>query len=388
MATGVLISSFTYVGVPPLSAVFGFFKTSSGVQIQRIQISAQTPPVGGNITVQLVDEAGNAYVGATVALPSGSPYYDQPLAAPISLGLAKIVRAQITGVDLGVASDLTVNLIGATAQGTTPPSGCGPSNCQPPQAQLLFFQGNVQQQVAEAAAEAAAAAASATAANDSAVAAASSASAAAGSANAAAASDTNAAAQVVLAAGYATNANNAAAAANTYAGQAATSATNAATSAAEAAASAAAANTRAAATIGLTVGATHTIPDAAETVVNWDGANFDDAAFWNSGAPSRITVPADVTRVRLSAGIRWPSAATGSRKITIKKNGGEAWATCDLSSVDTGNGTILTPIIEVIPGDYFEVYVEQDSGGPLDLETSTVNANRSNFFCVEVMGQS
>lgn len=144
MALGVQISSFVFVGVPALNDIFGFYKAPSSIQIQRIQITAQTGPVGGNITVTLVNQSGTSLGVTAGVLASGTTYVDTALAAPLTLAQNSIVRAKITGVDTGVASDLVVNLVGATSQGTTSaPSGCGATECQPPSAQLLFFPGTV-----------------------------------------------------------------------------------------------------------------------------------------------------------------------------------------------------------------------------------------------------
>src|SRR5688572_1250235 len=125
MAVGVQISSFVFIGTAILNDIFGFFKAPSSVQIQRMQISAQVGAVGGNITVTLVDVAGTS-LGASAVLASGTNYKDAALAAPITLGPGATVRAKITGVDAGVGGYLTVNLIGATAQGSPAPCGCGP----------------------------------------------------------------------------------------------------------------------------------------------------------------------------------------------------------------------------------------------------------------------
>lgn len=395
MATGVQISSFAYVGAPTLSAIFGFFKSSSGTQIQRLQITAQIPPVGGNVTIQLVDESGNAYSGATVTLPSGTAYYDQPLAAPITLGLGKTVRAQITAVDIGVATDLLVNLIGATAQGANPPSGaCGPASCQPPTASLLFFQGSVQPQVEQAQAAADAAAASATGAANDLLGTNTALAAAIVAQTGAETAKTNAEAQVTLAAGYATNANNAASAASVYAGQASASKADAAVFAANAQASAlAAAAGPKCGTLELTAGSTQTIPDAMPTAVQWNNTQFDDLVFWSAGNPTRITIPvgSGIQRVRLSAGIRWAASAVGNRKLKIRSNpvgiyaANSIWGSDVRSAGDSGDATVETPILIVEEGMYFEVLVEQNSGGGLDIDTSTGAGNHGNFFTIEVL---
>lgn len=394
MATGVQISSFQYVGNPALNAVFGFFKTSSGVQVQRLQIAAQTPPVGGNIVIQLVDQSGNEYAGATITLPSGTSYLDQPLAAPLSLGLSKIIRAKVTGVDTGVAADITLNLIGATAQGATAPSGCGPSNCQPPQGQVLFFQGNVQLQVEQAQAAANAAETSAEAAATSATAAAASATAAEAAKDDAESEASDAAASAAAAAGSASAAATSAGAAATSAGNSASSASAAAVSASAAAAYAAEAQAGAkAATLQLTPGSTQTIPDATATAVQWNNAQFDDWVFWDASNPTRLTVPAgrNIARVRLTAGIRWTPNAAGIRKIQIRANpvglyaANTIVASLEVPSDVDGDIQCISPILTVEAGMYFEVLVTQTSGGGLDIFT-TAPGNVANFFSLEVMG--
>lgn len=402
MATGVLISSFVYPGTPVLSGIFGFFKSSSGVQIQRLQITAATVPVGGNITVQLVDESGNAYAGATVTLPSGTGYYDQPLVAPITLGLGKIVRAQITAVDLGVANGIVVNLMGATAQGSNAPSGCcGPQECQPPTAQLLFFQGSVQNEVAAAQAAAAASAASAVESADSATESEASAVASAASATGAEGSATAAAASVVQAANWATNANNAATAASVFAANSAASAGASASSASAAAVSATAAALSAlaaqsgiqVANAQLTTGSVQSLADATPTAVIWNNASVNDLFMWDAGNPTRLTITPgrNITHVKLCTGLRWAANTTGERKLKIRSNpvgihpANSFWASDDRPSDATGDATLTTGIIAVEDGMYFEVIAEQNSGGALAINTTGAVNNSANFFSIEVL---
>lgn len=400
MALGVQISSFFYPGAPTLSKVFGYFGASSGAQIQRIQISALVAPAGGNIKVTLVDVMGNS-LGVTATLANGTAYVDYPLPTTINLVAGNGVRAQITDVDNGTAEDLTVSLIGATSQGPVAPSsgggscGCGntQSGCVPPVGTMLFFQGSVQDEAAQAAASAAAAASSASAASTSQTAAAASVTSAAASATAAGSSASSAGTSATTATLQAGNAAASAAAAGV-------SATNANASAVAAAASAAAAAIdvetayKDACVAQLTAGSTQTIADATPTAVAWDSVLFDDNSFWSNANPTRLTVPAGVNRVRLSAGIRWDANSTGERKIQIRFNpagtyeANGIWASDDRPSDDTGDATVVTPIIPVAAGDYFEVIVTQDSGGGLDLNTSTAAINRGNFFAIETIRSS
>jgi hypothetical protein len=46
-------------------------------------------------------------------------------------------------------------------------------------------------------------------------------------------------------------------------------------------------------------------------VILWDATEFDTESLWDSGNPSRLTVPGGVSRVRLLGNVRWQSSATG-----------------------------------------------------------------------------
>lgn len=120
MALGVQIASFFYVGTAVLNEIFGGYTAPSAVQIQRLQLSSRMPPIGGNITITLVDANGGD-LGASIVLPAASKYRDYGLPAPVTLIAGETVQAKITGVDLGIAQEFTLNLIGATAQGVPVP---------------------------------------------------------------------------------------------------------------------------------------------------------------------------------------------------------------------------------------------------------------------------
>lgn len=120
MALGVQIASFFYAGTAQLNEIFGGYTAPSAVQIQRIQLSSRLEAVGGNIVITLVDVNGGD-LGASVTMVSGTKYRDQGLAAPVTLIAGEAVFAKITGVDLGIAQDFNLVLVGATAQGVPVP---------------------------------------------------------------------------------------------------------------------------------------------------------------------------------------------------------------------------------------------------------------------------
>jgi hypothetical protein len=126
--------------------------------------------------------------------------------------------------------------------------------------------------------------------------------------------------------------------------------------------------------------ATVSIADATSTDVDWTvpanpHRNFLGA--WNAANPSRLTIPAGVKWVRFSAYIAWDVNGTGVRFASIIRNGNAASRVA--SSTMVGNASFLVSNIiqsgwlpigpgeSVQTGDYYEVRVRQESGGPLDM---------------------
>jgi hypothetical protein len=133
------------------------------------------------------------------------------------------------------------------------------------------------------------------------------------------------------------------------------------------------------------------IPDATDTDVLWTGAVFDNGPFYANLLPDRLVVPVGVTRVRLSAGIRWLDNTSGNRKVRIRGNGGAPYepnaivAAAEHPTGALGDCTITTGIIPVVAGNFFNVSVTQDSGGPLGLRHDVVIGARGCYFCMEVI---
>jgi hypothetical protein len=128
------------------------------------------------------------------------------------------------------------------------------------------------------------------------------------------------------------------------------------------------------------------VPNDSTAFVAWDTAHYDTDSFWSSSEPTRLTIPAGIRKVRLSARFRWTQSTNGDRRLIMRKNGNgsltqdpsdgqvvfevEAHAT-----EDSGVGTVqdaMSPIMEVVEGDYFEVLGRQGSGGALDLLHETM----------------
>jgi len=116
--------------------------------------------------------------------------------------------------------------------------------------------------------------------------------------------------------------------------------------------------------------ANQSIANATFTALTWQVETFDDASIHDPAVnPSRLTVPAGWTKVRLSAGISWASGSAGERQILFWKNGATFNGHAKQRKKPHSSSDVTTvsrPLI-VVPGDYFEVAVYQTNGGNLNV---------------------
>jgi hypothetical protein len=107
--------------------------------------------------------------------------------------------------------------------------------------------------------------------------------------------------------------------------------------------------------------------------VTWGAAQPNDLAIWSSGSNTRLTVPAGIYKVRVYANIVWYSNNTGYRILLIQKNGSTI-ASVYGNAVAQSAGIVDSGIIDVVPGDYFVIAVQQSSGSSLNIDNGTSNA--------------
>ncbi|MCO5159612.1 MAG: hypothetical protein M9939_00630 [Mesorhizobium sp.] len=120
-------------------------------------------------------------------------------------------------------------------------------------------------------------------------------------------------------------------------------------------------------------GTTNDIDTATATAITWATVtNYNEMGGFASGSPTRITPPAWVKSVELSAAIEFASNSTGYRLVTIRRNGSTVVAR---SSCAPANGTATS--VNVAPirvthtaGDYYEVVVTQNSGSTLSVASA------------------
>ena len=110
------------------------------------------------------------------------------------------------------------------------------------------------------------------------------------------------------------------------------------------------------------------------TAVAWDTNVIDDTGGINIGShPTRITVPSGMSRVRLSAYISFANNSTGSRYVSIRKNGSTTIQQSIKPAANESGITVLTEWMAATAADYFEVLVDQTSGGAPNIAGFTTN---------------
>ena len=124
--------------------------------------------------------------------------------------------------------------------------------------------------------------------------------------------------------------------------------------------------------------ATQTLIAGAFVTLTWPLPLFDTAGFWNVAAPTRITIPTNVSIVSL-AGFFAPNVglSTDILAIDINKNGSKIVRFQNTFSSSPFSGVFSGPR-DVVEGDYFELVVWANVA-----QTTTPDA--TTFFTLEVL---
>lgn len=105
------------------------------------------------------------------------------------------------------------------------------------------------------------------------------------------------------------------------------------------------------------------------SVVQWLGVAAQTDAFWSAGTPSRVTCPAGLGGKYLATAIPiWDINGTGGRYSAFLKNGGDAWRVNSGGSAGWYTQHNLVAPLDLVPGDYVELGVYQNSGVALNLK--------------------
>lgn len=98
-----------------------------------------------------------------------------------------------------------------------------------------------------------------------------------------------------------------------------------------------------------------------ETKVPFQAVENDDWNCWDSGAPTRLTIPL-TGRYQIQAQAKWSDGASGTRQISIKINNTQeiAYANASKASGHGTHTTCISPPVTLTKGDYVEMLEKSD----------------------------
>lgn len=115
------------------------------------------------------------------------------------------------------------------------------------------------------------------------------------------------------------------------------------------------------------------VGNAALSIIQWSGVSAQTDTFWVVGTPGRLTIPANLGgRYLFTANPIWDINGAGGRYATILKNGNPT-----SQQINSGGSAAwytqheVSAVLDMVPGDYAEVQVYQNSGGALNLKCGT-----------------
>ena len=122
---------------------------------------------------------------------------------------------------------------------------------------------------------------------------------------------------------------------------------------------------------------------AAFYIIPWSVEDRDTDNLWSVGSPTRFTIPAGITKIKLVAYVRSSTGPYG-RYVFFKKNGAYFVGGGGIGAAGVSYDSSLTSdVIDVIAGDYFELevfgstaVVTGGAGSPTGLAT---------WFAIEVI---
>ncbi|MBB6214950.1 hypothetical protein HNQ80_001035 [Anaerosolibacter carboniphilus] len=126
------------------------------------------------------------------------------------------------------------------------------------------------------------------------------------------------------------------------------------------------------------------IPNDTLTILSFASEGYDTNDFWNIYSPTKLVIPQGVSKIRVSACVVWATSTAGYRLLRVLKNGvsfeGMPYSQFG-PSTDVGDvrQNVVSSIVDVVAGDYFEVQVRQRSGGALN-----VLSDSATWFSLEV----
>ena len=129
----------------------------------------------------------------------------------------------------------------------------------------------------------------------------------------------------------------------------------------------------------VTRGATQSIPNVTDTAIAWDTVQINDGTIYSGGSPTRLTVPAGATRVRVTFSAFWGGSNTGTRNLKIRVNN-TSDIVYDIRASQNETGAVVSRVYLVTAGNYFEAFVSHNAGAAL-----TIGGNNATAFSMEVL---
>lgn len=106
------------------------------------------------------------------------------------------------------------------------------------------------------------------------------------------------------------------------------------------------------------------------TALSPDTSDFDSGSpttFWAVGTPTRLTAPQSGKYI-VGCSILWDSSTTGNRSVYVVKNGVTGTRLAGEQMVSSASGVLnLSTTLNLSSGDYVEFYVNQNSGGSVNI---------------------
>jgi hypothetical protein len=137
--------------------------------------------------------------------------------------------------------------------------------------------------------------------------------------------------------------------------------------------------------------APQTVPNNTTTALTFGASTYNNHTCWAIGNPTRLTVPANVSYIKLCGNVQFASVTAPDAAFVLLfiKNGGASTYGASRAVIIGGANAelyelnISSPPIPVSPGDYFELNVVQQSGGNLD--TNYTSTPFGTWFAMEIV---
>jgi len=101
---------------------------------------------------------------------------------------------------------------------------------------------------------------------------------------------------------------------------------------------------------------------------NSDSVEYDTCSFFNTSQRDRITIPAGVSKVIVGVFMDFDqNVNVGSARTQIIKNGGGYSGFSEINGAGLIRAGVKTPVLMVNEGDYFQMFVRQESGATRQL---------------------